>query len=141
MNYAKVYINSMAYALDRSFDYEVPEGMRVLPGMRVEVPFGGRRTDGFVTDISDKTDIETGNIKKIAAVLDEMPVCSKLDMELAAWIRNRYFSSHYAALRLFMPPGSGMKFKETVTLINPENAENLTEHSTVPTSFGLYPII
>ena len=134
MSYAKVYINSSAYALDRSFDYEVPEGMKLLPGMRVEVPFGGRKTDGFVTDISKETDIETENIKRITAVLDETPVCSKLDMELAAWIRNRYFSSHYAALRLFMPPGSGMKFKETVTLINPENAEKLTEHSTVQTA-------
>ena len=115
MSYAKVYINSSAYALDRIFDYKIPEGMKVSPRVRVEVPFAGRKVDGFVADVSETTEVLPENIKEIISVLDDAPVCSELETELAEWIRNRYFSTHYSALRLFMPPGSNIKFKEAAT--------------------------
>lgn len=134
MSFAKVYINSDVYALDRKFDYAVPDDMNILPGMRVEVPFAGRRTDGFVTEISDNTDVDSADIKEIISVSDKEPVCFEKDMELAEWIRNRYFSSYYSAYRLFMPPGSGIKFKETVRLTNDADAEKITEHSVVQTA-------
>lgn len=134
MSYAKVYINSSAYALDRIFDYEIPDGMKVFPRVRVEVPFAGRKVDGFVDDVSETTEVLPENIKEIISVLDDAPICSELETELAEWIRNRYFSTHYSALRLFMPPGSNIKFKEAVTLINSENAVKLTENSVIQTA-------
>ena len=72
MSYAKVYINSSAYVLDRIFDYEIPEGMKVFPRVRVEVPFAGRKVDGFVADVSDTTEVLPENIKEIISVLDDL---------------------------------------------------------------------
>ena len=48
--FAKVIIDQDAKAIDKTFEYAVPEGMTLLPGMRVMVPFGTRLLQGFTID-------------------------------------------------------------------------------------------
>ena len=50
---AKVAVNAKAYRTDRFFDYGIPEGLDIKPGMRVTVPFGKRSLEGFVAGVSD----------------------------------------------------------------------------------------
>ena len=50
--YANVIVDLSADALDRVFSYAVPEGMQIVPGQQVSVPFGPRRVEGFVVSLS-----------------------------------------------------------------------------------------
>ena len=47
---AKIAIENAVYAIDKPYDYLIPEGMTVCAGMRVTVPFGrgNRRSEGMV---------------------------------------------------------------------------------------------
>ena len=50
--YANVIVDLSAGALDRLFSYRVPEGMPIVPGQQVRIPFGPRRIEGFVASLS-----------------------------------------------------------------------------------------
>ncbi|MBR1559632.1 MAG: hypothetical protein IJ646_05255 [Clostridia bacterium] len=43
MRYAEVIVDLSAEAVDRRFTYAVPEGLSLVPGMLVTVPFGRGR--------------------------------------------------------------------------------------------------
>ncbi len=129
---AKVAVNSKAYKTDRFFDYSIPDGMDIVPGMRVTVPFGRRMLDGFVASVSDKT--ELSELKQIASAPDSFAVCDEKAINLAVWIRNRWFSRYYDAFRLFMPPGCNIKFSEVVKLVCDEStAFEKTKNSALQT--------
>ena len=128
MRAAQIALNTRAYAIDRFFTYLIPEGLEAAPGMRVTVPFGNsnRTMEGFVVAL-EEVDSEEG-LKKISAVIDPEPLCDETAIELAFWIRQRYFCRYFEALRLMLPPGSGLKYKETV-ILKEKNRESL-ERST-----------
>ena len=50
---AEVIVDVLSSNVDKVFDYKVPEGMNVVVGDRVDVPFGPRKVDGFVINIKD----------------------------------------------------------------------------------------
>lgn len=117
MKAAHVALNTRGvHVIDKFFTYLIPENMELRPGMRVTVPFGNanRMTEGFVVKVV--TPESTQGLKTIHASLDPEPLCTEEAMELAFWIRNRYFCTYFEALRLLLPPGSGLKYKETVIL-------------------------
>ncbi len=134
MSFAKVAVNLPAYSVDRFFDYAIPKGMNIAPGMRVIVPFSGRSVEGFVADVTNKSDVE--KLSEIAEVRDASPILSEKEIRIACAIRYRYFCTYYSAFRLFFPPGASVKFKEAVKLSDlPENdAFKATEHSSVQRS-------
>ena len=76
-------------ALDRLFDYEVPEALqeKLAVGQLLSVPFGHRQARGFALEIADGARRETGDdggasrpasrvsrpLKPVAAIVDEVP--------------------------------------------------------------------
>ena len=86
MMYAKVIVGLNNPAMDKVFDYAVPEGMEVRQGVRVIVPFGRRnaKSEGYVISLSEETDVPADKIKYIIEVLDEgRPVFTPELLELA----------------------------------------------------------
>ena len=67
--FAEVIINSNARALNRIFDYKIPEQLAscVKVGSRVFVPFGkgAKIEDGFVVTIKEKSEYANKDICKI----------------------------------------------------------------------------
>ena len=51
---AKIAIEAATYAIDKPYDYLVPDGMELCPGMRVNVPFGrgNRRSEGMILAVN-----------------------------------------------------------------------------------------
>ena len=95
---AKVAVARAVYTIDRPYDYLVGEELarRLRPGMRVLVPFGAgnRGSDGMVLSIREEG--MTGPVlKEILAPLDEEPVLSPKAIQLALWMRERYFCTVY----------------------------------------------
>jgi len=114
---AQIAVNTRGvHAIDKFFTYLIPESMEVVPGMRVTVPFGNanRMTEGFVVKVVIPE--SPSELKTIHALLDQEPLCDEKAIQLAFWVRNRYFCTYFEALRLMLPPGTGLKYKETVIL-------------------------
>lgn len=104
---AKTALSSATYAIDRPYDYLVPPQLlqSVLSGMRVLVPFGAgnRRVEGIVLSVIEGE--RAPRLKNILAVLDEAPVLNEELLQLAMWMRERYFCTVYEAARAMLPAG------------------------------------
>ncbi len=107
MKYADVTVDITAKALDRPFQYLVPEELEaeVEEGVIVEAPFGaGNRTiTGYVMSLSDRPKIDPSRMKPITAVVTRLSDEEKRLTSLAVWIRDRYGSSLAGAMRVTLP--------------------------------------
>ncbi len=105
--YAKIAVSELTYWVDRPYDYLVPAPFceSIRPGMRVYVPFsrGNRKAEGIVLSVSDKSDHDKP--KAIISLLDEEPVLTEAQLELAFWMRERFFCTVYEAVRAILPAG------------------------------------
>ena len=103
----KVVVSAATYWIDRPYDYCVPEEYAEYanPGCRVLVPFsrGNRICEGIIIAISDdKTEVE---LKSIARVIDTEPVLTHEQIQLALFMRERYFCTVYDAVKAMLPAG------------------------------------
>ena len=135
MNLAKIAVASATYAIDRPYDYLVPEELagRIQPGMRVLVSFGAgnRRTDGIVLALgSQEPDGEKR--KTILALLDDAPMLEPELLKLALWMREQYFCTVYDAARAMLPSGLWFSLKDCWKLadgVDRERAEQAAGRS------------
>ena len=77
--YGEVIIDQDAKAIDRVFEYIIPQGLNVAEGMRVLLPFGRRVVQGFLIKIKDTTDFDQSKLKAIIAPVDDF-ACIKAEM-------------------------------------------------------------
>ena len=112
---AKIAVSAANFAIDKPYSYAVPRDLSVQPGQRVMVPFGrsNRHTEGVV--LSLETGAEDG-LKKIAACLDAEPVLSARMLQLAAFMRQRYFCTLFDCMRVMLPAGLWFQSKDTYAL-------------------------
>lgn len=112
---AQLAVTAAVYAIDRPYSYRVPEGMNVQPGMRVRVPFGrgNRRSEGIVLSIQDT--YQEG-LKTIEQALDDEPILTYAQLQLAAFMKERYFCTFYEAVKAILPAGFWFGQKKTLTL-------------------------
>lgn len=71
--------------LRRAFDYRIPEGMVVVPGMRVRVPFARREVVGVVLQVVHDTDVPADKLRDVAEVMDDEPLLGPADLQLMEW--------------------------------------------------------
>ena len=113
---AKIALAAAAYAIDRPYDYLVPAELegRVVPGVRVLVPFGrgNKRTEGIVLALSGELP-EGKWLKEVFAVLDDAPVLDKQSLKLCLWMRERYFCTVYDAARAMLPAGLWFSIRDS----------------------------
>ena len=112
---AKIAVSAANFAIDKPYSYQIPEGMTVLPGQRVTIPFGrgNRRCEGVVLSVENGSEEK---LKAIEQVLDPEPVVSAYQLRLAAFVRERYFCTFYDAVRAMLPAGLWFQSKSTVSL-------------------------
>ena len=83
---AKIALQAATYAIDKPYDYQVPEELTAAlrPGMRVIVPFGAgnRRTEGIVLALEGGRPDDPRR-KAVLALLDEEPVLDGPGLRLA----------------------------------------------------------
>jgi len=85
------------------FTYRMPAGVAAPDtGVRVVVPFGGRRMVGVV--IGPATDVPGLSLKEVAQVLDEEPLVPPPLLDLADFVASHYLAPPGECLRLVMPP-------------------------------------
>ena len=101
---AQLAVAAAVYAIDKPYSYRVPEGMQVQPGLRVLVPFGrgNRRSEAVVLALQDTAQRD---LKVIERALDDAPILSQAQLQLAAFMKERYFCTFYEAVKAILPAG------------------------------------
>ena len=106
---ARVAVEKTTCRFDKLFDYAVPEGMALCPGIRVMVPFGkGQRRVGLVVELAEAAEVP-GELKPVAAVLEEEPVLEEEGLFLLRWLRENTFCTWFDALSVLIPAGYGLR--------------------------------
>ncbi len=122
----RIAVSSAIYAIDKPYDYRVPEGMNLIPGQRVLVPFGrgDRLVEGVALQTVEEAERE-GSLKVIDAVLDEQPLLDQKLLRLAAFMRERYFCTFYDAIKTILPAGVWFRSQESYTIQDPNWREQI----------------
>lgn len=112
---AKIAVSSAIYAIDKPYDYSVPEELKICPGTRVAVPFGrgSKLTEGIVLSVEEGAD---DALKAIAQVLDDTPALTEEMLHLAAFLRERYFCTFYDAIKAILPAGLWFSVQDSYQL-------------------------
>lgn len=114
MSVAQVIVDIPARAIDRAFDYRIPQDMvGVSVGSCVLVDFGARPVVGYVTGVVPTS--EHASLRDIRAVLGG-PFFSETAVRTAAWIAETYVCPLSEALKLFTPPGGTPKAVRTTAV-------------------------
>lgn len=85
-----------------SFD---PDQIHVQVGIRVMVPFGTRKIQGYVIDVLESVEDSKFLIKDVIRAIDSEPIFDRRDYELALWMEKFYFSSRGEVLDTMIPGG------------------------------------
>lgn len=101
--FAKVIIDQDAKALDKTFEYIIPDDMKIERGMRVTLPFGRRILQGFVVDVSDKCDYDERKLKSIISCVDDFPAIKPQLLNLMNFMAKKNYLTLASVLRLFIP--------------------------------------
>src|SRR5207249_69229 len=99
--YAEVAVEAARGINRESYTYSVPDGLDVVPGHRVTVPFGRRNTYGFVLSLgTEDPGVET---KPIASAGAE-PLLLPHQVELARVVADHYWVPVVECIRAMLPP-------------------------------------
>ena len=92
--------------VDRLFDYLVPEhwGGRELIGSRVRVRFGSDKLEGVIVGLKGRSDFP-GRLRELEKLLDERPLWTERELELARWIADYYLCPLGLVLASLVPAG------------------------------------
>ena len=116
---AKVAVQAATYAIDKAYDYLVPETLETKVGCRVLVPFGrGNRLSEAVI-LSQRQEVPDKPLKAVRSLLDEEPILTEQELRLVLWMTRRYFCTFYDALHTVLPAAVWYHYRETWTLIRP----------------------
>ncbi len=119
MRVARIALAAATFAIDRPYSYLVPDRLAetLAPGMRVLVPFGrGNRTsEGLILSLEEQN-TPPGKLKQVTTALDDRPVLSKESLQLALWMRERFFCTVYDAALTMLPTGLWYVLKEGYAL-------------------------
>ncbi len=103
MTFAAVVPETRSLLPRDSYTYSVPDELDalVLPGARVEIPFGKRSIVGYVVERSATSDHD--DVRPIAAMVDPSPLMLERHVRLAREIAERYCAPLGEVIRAMLP--------------------------------------
>ena len=136
---ARVRVDTGVFHLDQLYDYSVPEKLSefIVPGVRVQLPFGNRETEGIVIDRVVNPE-KAGTLKVITKVLSPHPVATSTSFELIDRAAEFYCCNPWDLLRSAIPPRVASVDKELPVVhqvsTNPKTKKNSVYQSFMPFS-------
>ena len=123
----KVAVSAAPYSIDKPYSYLVPEHLSdaAVPGVRVVVPFGrgNKQSEGLI--LARVQEPKLPGSKAIRQILDPEPVLDKVGIDLALWMRGRYFCTVFEAVKTILPAGLWYGLREIWSLaMEPEAARS-----------------
>jgi primosomal protein N' (replication factor Y) len=103
----------------KTFHYRIPEKMKesLQAGMRVLVPFKGRKVTGFSIDLLDRSpkDVEE-KLLEVEDLLDEAPLIVPSMLRFYRWISDYYLYPLGEVIKTGLPPGLQLKSEPFLSL-------------------------
>ena len=123
--YVKAYILDLPYAIDRPYDYFVPEEMRgkIKVGAFVTLPFGGgnRKKLAVVSAVSDACDCPEDKVKPISSICSDNLYLTEELLGLCEYLKEQTLCTIGEAVHSMIPAGA---FSKLVDYYRPaENKE------------------
>lgn len=130
--FAEIVVDIAHSNIDKIFDYRIPSGIVCEPGSRVLVPFGSAVIEGIVLQKKTDTDYPIHKIKDILRTVDEFPVVTEEQIQLAKLMCAQYHTTLTFALRLMFPSKMRKERikKKQQRMIRIRNAEKIEELKT-----------
>lgn len=124
---AKVIVDVPANNVNRTFDYLVPEELigTVQPGMRVAVPFGPRKLQGFVIELAEETEVR--KLKRIIDLLDPVPVLSEELLQLGQWVSEKTLCFLITAYQAMIPSALKATYQKEFRMVEGIELDDLPE--------------
>ncbi len=126
--------------VSKTFHYLIPEKMRdsLQIGMRVLVPFKGRKVTGFAIDILDSPPkgIEE-KLREVENILDEAPLIDLQMLRFYRWISDYYIYPLGEVIKTGLPPGLHLK-SELILSLAQNGKEYLTRSSLDPVQVKVF---
>ncbi|KKK51441.1 hypothetical protein LCGC14_3114910, partial [marine sediment metagenome] len=123
MPYAEVAVNAAA-PIRQTFTYRIPEGMPLVVGHAVYVPFGSRRLQGVVLEVTQTPAF--ADARDVEAIIDAEPMLSPERAALAGWLSDHYLAPLFDCVSLMLPPGFKRKPLTVLhPLVSPEELPGL----------------
>ena len=96
-------IDLISDAVDRPFDYRIPEHLldRALPGAVVRVPFGRREYRGYLLRLLPHPAVE--EVREIIGLEEGGPLLQKEQLALIHWMSHRYYCRRIEAVHALLP--------------------------------------
>ncbi len=118
---ASVIVDVPAKQTDRPFDYRIPEHLEgvITPGMRVVVPFGPRKIQGFVISIQPSSEFE--KLRDIIAPMDIVPVLNEELLQLGDWLSEETLCYRISAYQVMLPAALKAKYEKKVRMTTDSN--------------------
>lgn len=116
---AKLAVQAATYAIDKAYDYLLPDELSGRVGCRVLVPFGrgNRLSEGVILSLHQE--VPAKPLKAVRSLLDDEPVVTEKELRLALWMSRRYFCTFYDALRTILPAAVWYRYREIWSLRQP----------------------
>ena len=116
---AKLAVQAATYAIDKAYDYLLPDGLSGRVGCRVLVPFGrgNRLSEGVILSLHQE--VPAKPLKAVRSLLDDEPVVTEKELRLALWMSRRYFCTFYDALRTILPAAVWYRYREIWSMRQP----------------------
>jgi len=131
--------------LDKLYDYAVPAGLvpKILPGLRVRVPLGGRVVDAYVVEVlegggqdeselplfsgkpAEQNESRKYKLRFIHSISDDIPFVSENLLKLVQWMADYYCAPFEQCLRCILPAAvrsKSMRSKEQL-YVEPQKGE------------------
>ncbi|MBS2968931.1 primosomal protein N' [Metabacillus sp. KIGAM252] len=116
MKIARVVVDVPAMQTDRPFDYLIPDQWKdvIVPGIRVIVPFGPRKVQGFVIEVTSAS--EVSKLKKISELFDLTPALTDELLELGKWLTEKTLCFQISAFQAMLPAAMKAKYEKRICL-------------------------
>jgi primosomal protein N' (replication factor Y) len=103
--YARVRVDTGVFHLDQLYDYQIPEKLSesIQVGVRVQLPFGGRETEGIVVERVGVPE-RAGELKSITKVLSAVPVATTQSLLLIETVAAHFACNPWDVIRSAIPP-------------------------------------
>ena len=115
---AQIRVDTGVFHLDQLFDYSVPEKLSAMitTGIRVQIPFGGRETEGLVVSRTSKAQ-RAGELKSITKVLSPHVVATKSSLDLFDACAEFFCCNPWDLIRSAIPPRVASVDKEFEAIV------------------------
>jgi primosomal protein N' (replication factor Y) (superfamily II helicase) len=116
MSVAKVIVDVPAQQTNKPFDYRIPTRLQhvLKQGMRVIVPFGPRKVQGFVIDIVSES--EFPKLREIIEPMDIQPILNKELLQLSDWLTEQTLCYKISAFQVMLPPALKAKYEKKIRI-------------------------